>query len=73
MGARERRNPNPKTPLSSKGPWGLSAPESDHLRFFGFPQRARRAWAGIFVACLDDDVIYFQYDSSTPLRFSAPA
>jgi hypothetical protein len=21
----------------------------------------------------DDDVIYFQYDSSTPLRFSAPA
>jgi hypothetical protein len=23
--------------------------------------------------CADDDVIYFQYDSSTPLRFSAPA
>ena len=22
---------------------------------------------------LDDDVIYFQYDSSTPLRFCAPA
>jgi hypothetical protein len=32
MGARERRNPNPKTPLSSKEPWGLSAPGSDHLQ-----------------------------------------
>ena len=27
---RERRNPNPKAPLSPKEPWGLSATESDH-------------------------------------------